>query len=241
MNNTIKLHAYLAHAGVASRRKSEELIKANKVKINNQLATIGQRIDPVQDQISVSGQIITTNQQPSCYFLIYKPVGYVSTTSDEQGRKTVLELLPAIKERVYPVGRLDIESEGLLLITNDGELAYKMTHPKFQIPKTYHVTVKGHPTSKALNHLRRGVKLSEGYTQPAVVDVIDAEDQTTTLSIKIHEGWNRQVRRMLERVGYDTIKLVRVQFGPYSIDDLRGEKVMKVEPVSLLKSMSIQP
>ncbi len=241
MTDTIKLHAYLAHAGVASRRKSEELIKAKKVKVNNQLATIGQRIDPIRDQVSVADKVITINQQPSRYFLIYKPVGYVSTTSDDQGRKTVLDLLPAIKERVYPVGRLDIDSEGLLLITNDGELAYKMTHPKFQIPKTYHVTVKGHPTSKAINHLRRGVKLSEGYTQPADVEIIEADDHSTAISITIHEGFNRQVRRMLERVGYDAIKLVRVQFGPYSLDDLRGEKVMEVEPVSLSKALSTQP
>lgn len=241
MTDTIKLHAYLAHAGVASRRKSEELIKAKKVKVNNQLATIGQRIDPIRDQVSVADKVITINQQPSRYFLIYKPIGFVSTTSDDQGRKTVLDLLPEIKERVYPVGRLDIDSEGLLLITNDGELAYKMTHPKFQIPKTYHVTVKGHPTSKAINHLRRGVKLSEGYTQPADVEIIEADDRSTAISITIHEGFNRQVRRMLERVGYDTIKLVRVQFGPYSLDDLRGEKVMEVEPVSLSKALSTQP
>jgi len=233
MTATIKLQTYLAHAGVASRRKSEELILAKKVKVNGQLATIGQRVDPTSDQIKVNNKLIAGQQERLRYFLVYKPVGYVSTTDDDRGRPTVLQLLTKIQERVYPVGRLDIDSEGLMLVTNDGELAYKMTHPKFHVPKTYQVTVKGHPTSKALNHLRRGVKLSEGYTQPAEVELTDSDDQSTTLTITIHEGFNRQVRRMLERVGYDTIKLVRIQFGSYSLDDLRGEKAVEVSQVAL--------
>lgn len=229
MANTIKLQAFLAHAGVASRRKSEELIVKKQVTVNGKTAHIGQRIDPDADQVVVNNKLISGKQEKLRYFLVYKPVGYVSTTSDEQGRPTVLKLLPDIKERVYPVGRLDIDSEGLLLITNDGDLAYKLTHPKFEVPKTYHATVKGQPTSKALNHLKRGVKLSEGYTKSAAVEVIDSDNQSTTLQITIHEGFNRQVRRMLERVGYDTIKLIRVQFGPYSIDDLEGKEVVEID------------
>jgi 23S rRNA pseudouridine2605 synthase len=216
---TIKLHAHLAQLGVASRRKAEAMIEAGKVAVNGQPAHVGQRIDPNIDHVKIGGKPISGNLNLR-YFLINKPRGFVSTTSDELDRPTVLKLIPKTKERLFPVGRLDIDSEGLLLLTNDGDLTYRLTHPKFAVPKTYEVMVGGRPTGLAINHLRRGVKLKEGYTQPAEITILDHEGENTWLEITITEGWNRQVRRMLERVGYDTIRLVRIKMGPFSLDDL---------------------
>lgn len=218
--DTIKLQAYLAHLGVASRRASEELISAGKVTVNGQKAHIGQRIQPGVDTVLVGGKSIGSTAEPATYILVYKPVGVVSTTNDELGRKTVLDILPKQSVRLYPVGRLDKDSEGLMLLTNDGDLANHLTHPRFEVAKTYQVQIAGKPTINALNHLRRGVRLKEGYTQPAEVEVLNREEDTTWLAITIHEGKNRQVRRMLERVGYETLRLIRETLGPFSVEDL---------------------
>lgn len=225
---TIKLQLFLARAGVASRRKSEVLIETGIVTVNGEVASIGQRVHPFNDTVAIKGKVIAVPQQHR-YFLINKPVGYISTTSDEKGRKTVLALIPKINERIYPVGRLDRESEGLMLLTNNGELAYKLTHPKFEIPKTYEVRIDGKPTKKALDHLRRGVKLKDGFTKPATVQVASYDENTTWLEITITEGRNHQVRRMTERVGYTTLELVRTQMGPFDIGDLDGQKYIELD------------
>jgi len=217
-NKSIKLQAFMSHAGVASRRACEKLIEDKKVVVNDRLAHIGQRVDGTQDVIVVNGKTIKT-QERFRYFLVNKPIGYVSTTSDELNRRTVSQLIPRdIKERLYPVGRLDVESEGLLLLTNDGDLAQKLTHPSHKVKKTYHVVVKGTPTFKALNHLRNGVKLKDGFTKKANVDVLLKEEGKTSLEITISEGRNRQIRRMLERVGYDTVQLIRIAMGPLDLE-----------------------
>lgn len=218
--SSIKLQAAIAHAGITSRRKAEELISTGKVTVNGERAHIGQRVNPTKDSITVNGKKLESAQENLRYFLVNKPVGVVSTVKDEQGRKTVVSLIPKIPVRVYPVGRLDIDSQGLLLLTNDGALAQKLTHPSFEVPKTYQVHVSGKMTPKALNHLRRGVKLREGFTQPAEVTVLVKEPDETIFEITIHEGRNRQVRRMCERVGYEVTQLIRVSFGPFTLDDL---------------------
>lgn len=238
-DNTIKLQAFMAHSGVASRRASEKLIEEKKVVVNGEAAHIGQRIDPSKDKVEVEGKLLSEPEEFR-YFLVYKPVGYVSTTSDEMGRKNVLELLPKnIEERLYPVGRLDIESEGLLLLTNDGALAQKLTHPKFKVEKTYQVVVKGTPTFKAINHLRNGVKLKDGFTKKARVEVLLKEEGQTTLEITISEGRNRQVRRMFERVGYDVIQLIRVAMGPLDLEMLDDKKIIELDetPITQLKNI----
>lgn len=230
---TPKLQTFLAHAGVASRRKAEELIQAGEVIVNGQVATIGQRINPDKDKISVKGKTISRAEEKVIY-LVNKPVGIISTTTDELGRQTIIDFLQ--KEvgtqsklpRLYPVGRLDQDSEGLMILTNDGAFAQKMTHPSFETTKTYHVTVEGSPTEKALSHLERGVLLKEGMTAPARVEVLGFGNNATTLAITIHEGRYHQVKRMLLRVGYDVTKLVRVQIGPYSLEDLQGKKWQKI-------------
>jgi 23S rRNA pseudouridine2605 synthase len=233
-----KLQAFLAHAGIASRRKSEELIREGKVRVNGQIAHIGERINPEKDEVLVSGKRISQKEQPLT-FLIYKPAGLISTTSDELGRKTVVDFLrQEIKKsklaldlpRLYPVGRLDQDTEGLMLLTNDGALAQKMTHPSFEVEKTYHATVLGFPTEKALAHLEKGVMLREGLTAPAKVEVLDNDASTTTLALTIHEGRNHQVKRMMLRVGYEVVKLVRVRMGEHTLEDLGEKTFVQVKP-----------
>lgn len=226
--DTIKLHVFLAHAGIASRRKAEEYIERGLVSVNGQKAKVGQRVHPKKDQVTYKGKPV----QPvldSVYLLVNKPVGLISTTHDELNRDTVLKLVPAnLKQyRLYPVGRLDQESEGLMLLTNDGDLAYKLTHPKFQIAKTYHVLLDRMPTAAALNHLRDGVRLKEGFTAPAAVEHLDTGD-TPWFSITIKEGRYHQIRRMMERVGYDVKRLIRVQMGTFSLDQLGGQPYLQL-------------
>lgn len=217
---TVKLHAFLAQHGYGSRRSVEELIAEGKVRVDGKVATVGQRVTG-DEAIKINGKLITVTETTIRYFLINKPVGVVSTTSDELGRPTVLSLLPTIPERLYPVGRLDIDSEGLMLLTNDGELANTMTHPRYGVEKIYRVTVDGVPSEKAIDHLERGVRLKEGYTNPATVENIKEKGGQTTFEITISQGWNQQVRRMCERVGYTVVRLVRISFGPFILDSLR--------------------
>lgn len=229
-----KLQTFLAHAGVASRRKSEALISEGKVTVNGKTAKIGERVDPVKDDVRVEDKPIKKIQD-HMLFLVNKPMGMISTTEDELGRKTVIDFLrqqlpkDTKLPRLYPVGRLDQDSEGLMLLTNDGELAQKMTHPSFETEKTYHITVEGHPSEKALAHLQRGVLLREGMTAPAEVEVLDMLQDETVLSITIHEGRYHQVKRMMLRVGYPVIKLTRVRMGEYSLEDLQGAKFIRVK------------
>lgn len=228
----------MSQAGIASRRASEKLIESGKVIVNGETAHIGQRVNPKTDTVICNGETITPSEQKR-YFLIDKPIGVVSTTNDELGRKNVTQLLPKnVKERLYPVGRLDIDSEGLLLLTNDGELAQKLTHPKYEVEKTYHVFTKLNPTFNAIQHLRKGVKLKEGYTSPAKVERLSNDETGAWTEITISEGRNHQVRRMMERVGYEVEKLVRISMGPLHIDMLDGERVIELseEQVQELKS-----
>lgn len=230
---TIKLHKFLADAGVASRRKAEELIANGQVNVNGHPAHIGQRVDPKVDIVTCHGKKI----KPALlhyYILVNKPIGVVSTTQDELGRKTVLSLIPPnlLRQlgRLYPVGRLDLESEGLMLLTNDGELTHQVTHPKFQIAKTYHVQIDRYPSRRAVDHLRRGVKLKEGFTKPADVEILHdhANQDEIWLSVNIIEGRNHQVRRMLERVGYDVKTLIRVQLGPWRLEQLNHQPFLDI-------------
>ncbi len=214
-----RLHKVLAQAGVASRRKCEELIAAGRVKVNGEIVTIpGSKVDPHRDHIELDGKPI---QLPSehVYFLLNKPVGYVSTVRDPQGRPTVIDLLP-VQQRVYPVGRLDIDSEGLILLTDDGELAQRLTHPSYEHEKEYHVLVEGRPTARALRNLRDGIELEDGYTWPAEVTVLRREGNGTWLRFVIHEGRKRQLRRMCKAVGHPVRRLIRVRMGPLTLGNL---------------------
>ncbi|HJM21692.1 MAG TPA: pseudouridine synthase [Acidimicrobiales bacterium] len=204
-----RLQKVLARSGVASRRASEEMIEAGRVTINGDLATLGDKVR-ANDRIELDG--VPVLQDPDLvHYLLQKPRDVVSTASDPQGRPTVVDLVPS-ETRVFPVGRLDTDSEGLIVLTNDGDLAHKMTHPSFGIPKEYLAHVEGLPTRRALRQLREGVELEDGFTAPAEVSM----PQEGVLKLVIHEGRNRQVRRMCALVGHPVIRLVRVRIGPVS-------------------------
>ena len=206
--NTEKLQKVLARLGIASRRASEVMISEGRIQVNGVEATLGQRIDPTSDHVDVDGVRISIKPD-LVYCLLYKPINVISTASDPQGRQTVLDLLPE-EPRVFPVGRLDRESEGLLLLTNDGEMTYRLTHPSFGVPKEYFVTVSGNVSRYALRELREGVELEDGITAPAKVSQVE----NGLLRIVIHEGRNRQIRRMCAKVGYPVQRLIRTRIGP---------------------------
>ncbi|MFO7280424.1 MAG: pseudouridine synthase [Thermoanaerobacterales bacterium] len=203
-----RLQKILARAGIGSRRACEELIAAGRVRVNGEVAVLGDRADPDADVIEVDGVRIGT-RQGLVYYLLNKPRGVVSTASDPQGRPTVVDLVPR-RPRVYPVGRLDADTEGLLLLTNDGDLAHRLTHPSYGVEKEYLAEVAGTPSRGALRRLREGVELDDGPTAPATVSLVGDH----LLRIAVHEGRNRQVRRMCEAVGHPVRRLVRVRIGP---------------------------
>jgi 23S rRNA pseudouridine2605 synthase len=205
--HTEKLQKVLARLGIASRRASEDLIVQRRVSVNGRTAQIGQRVDINKDSVLVD-DIPVSIKPDLVYYLLYKPVGVISTVDDPQGRQTVIDLVPE-KPRVFPVGRLDRESEGLLLLTNDGELTYRLTHPSFGVAKEYYVSVEGEVSRGDLRSLREGIELEDGITAPAKVTQID----TGLLRIVIHEGRNRQIRRMCQNVGHPVLRLIRTRIG----------------------------
>jgi 23S rRNA pseudouridine2605 synthase len=205
-----RLQKVLAQAGLGSRRACEVLIAGGRVRVNGQVATLGDRADPEVDEVEVDGALVGV-RPGLVHYLLNKPAGVVTTASDPQGRATVVGLVPA-EPRVFPVGRLDADTEGLLLLTNDGDLAHRLTHPSFGIDKEYLVEVEGTPARGVVRRLRDGVELEDGVTAPAKVAAVGAN----LLRITIHEGRKRQVRRMCDAVGHPVRRLVRVRIGPVS-------------------------
>lgn len=219
MDGLERLQKVLAQAGVASRRQAEEMILAGRVEVNGSKVTaLGTKVSPV-DRITVDGRPLN-QAEPLHYYLLNKPAGVITSAKDPQGRKTVLDLMRNVRVRVYPVGRLDYDTSGLLVMTNDGELAHRLTHPSFGIEKTYRVWVRGGMPEQALQRLRAGVVLEDGKTAPAVVERVGglSKEGMEVTEITIHEGRNRQVRRMYEAVGFLVSRLERVRFGPLFID-----------------------
>ena len=209
-----RLHKVMARAGVASRRVCEELIAAGRVTVNGTNARIGDRAGPA-DRIEVDGAVVSWDTA-TVHYLLNKPRGVLSAASDDRGRRCVTDLVPAA-ERVYPVGRLDADSEGLIIVTNDGELTHRLTHPSWGVPKEYLVHVDGEPARGALAQLRTGVELDDGLTAPAAVSM----PQPSVLRIVINEGRNRQIRRMCDAVGHPVLRLVRTRIGPLTAPTLR--------------------
>jgi len=207
-----RLQKVLARAGLGSRRVCEELIADGRVTVNGEVARLGRRVDPERDAVALDGVPVIVRDD-FVYYVLNKPTGYVSTASDPEGRPTVVELVPATP-RVFPVGRLDYDTEGLLLLTNDGDLTHLLTHPSFGVVKTYLAEVEGDPAPAAVRALREGVELDDGLTAPARVNVVQRRDETSAVELGIHEGRNRQVRRMCEAVGHPVVRLVRVRIGP---------------------------
>ena len=226
-----RLARYLAHAGIASRRHAEALLAAGRVQVNGQVVTAqGTKIDPARDTVRVDGKLVEGKSR-HVYLLLHKPVGYVSTVSDPQRRPTVIDLLPAElrRLRLYPVGRLDSDTSGLLLLTNDGDFALKLSHPRYSMEKHYHVQVLGCPDESALEALRRGVTFTEDdgrsyVSAPAQVRLLRRVGEHCWLALTIHEGRKRQIRRMLAAVGYRVLQLARVGIGPLTLSDVPAGK-----------------
>ena len=236
---TIRLQKFLADSGVASRRKSEELIADGKVRVNGRVAQIGDKVDPRRDDVSVSGRKIA-RENNYVYLALNKPRGYVTTMSDEMDRRCVAELVADVGRRVYPVGRLDRDSEGLLLFTNDGEFANAMTHPSRHISKTYRVSVRPKITEEQLTVLTSSLMIDGRKTLPADVRIVSSEEDKSVLEIVLYEGRNRQIRRLCEEAGLETVRLKRTAIGQLKLSGLKlGEyRHLTHDEVSLLKRQS---
>jgi 23S rRNA pseudouridine2605 synthase len=216
---TERLQKFLARAGVASRRAAEAYIQAGRVAVNGQVVTVmGLKVDPDKDRVAVDGRAVTVAAATRTVML-HKPSGYVCTTSDPQGRRVVTELLGRTPERLYPVGRLDYDATGLLLLTNDGELAYRLTHPSFVVPRTYRVTVTGEVSKATVRQLSAGVDLDGRLVYPDV-EVRKREAGKTVVEITVHEGRYHLVKRLMEQVGHPVLKLKRLAFGPLKLEGL---------------------
>ncbi len=216
----VRLQKYLAECGVASRRKSEELIEQGKVKVNGYVASIGDKINPKRDTVTVSGKKIV-KQKSHTYIMLHKPRGFITTMSDEMDRKCVAQLIKDVPGRVYPVGRLDRDSEGMLLFTNDGEFANAMTHPTRHVPKTYRVTVRPSITEEQITKLTTGVIIEDRMTAPAEIRVVTKEEGRVVLEIILYEGRNRQIRKMCEEVGLEVARLKRTAIGSIKLGMLK--------------------
>ena len=209
-DNRIRLQKYMSENGIASRRKSEEMIEAGKVKVNGRVATLGDKVDPIRDKIVVSGKRVVRTKT-KMYIMLHKPRGFVTTMSDELGRKCVSELVEDAGVRLFPVGRLDRNSEGLLLMTNDGAFSNMLTHPSRHVSKVYRVTVRENVTEEQLTKLTEGIMLDGTKTLPCDIHIIDKGENRTVLNVVLYEGRNRQIRRMCESVGLTVIRLKRTE------------------------------
>jgi 23S rRNA pseudouridine2605 synthase len=227
MHNMQRLNKLLAHAGVASRRQSEALIQAGRVAVDGQVVReLGTQVDPDQQQVSVDGRPIRSERP--VYWLVNKPRGYLCTNRDPAHRPLAIDLIPHVPQRVYTVGRLDEASEGLLLLTNDGDLAFRLMHPRFGVEKTYLVQVAGNPTPADLGQLLKGVWLSEGHVRARRVKRQKSQGESTWLQIVLNEGKNREIRRMLARSGHKVLRLRRIAIGPVLLGSLKPGKTRRL-------------
>lgn len=216
-----RLQKIISAAGITSRRASEELILNGQVTVNGVVVTeLGTKADPSVDTITVNGKPLKVSEE-RLYILLNKPTGYITALKDDQGRRLVTDLLKDVPERVYPVGRLDYNTEGLLLLTNDGEWANRLMHPRHEVEKEYHVRVRGKVLEQQLKRMADGVELEDGKTAPAVVRLVKSGEQNDWISVAIHEGRNRQVRRMCEAVSLSVVRLKRIRYGSLSLGNLR--------------------
>lgn len=211
-DDRIRLQKFLSQCAVASRRKSEELILTGKVKVNGKVAGLGDKINPKRDTVTVSGKKIVSNKK-HYYIMLHKPRGFITTMEDEMGRKCVAELVKDVGARVYPVGRLDKDSEGLLIMTNDGDFANHLTHPSKHVPKTYRVTVRPSVSDEQLLAFNEGIEIDGKKTAPADAHIIDKSENRVVLEVILHEGRNRQIRRMCEELGLEVARLKRTHIG----------------------------
>jgi pseudouridine synthase len=217
-----RLNKFLAHAGFCSRREADRWIAEGRVSVNGHVVQeLGAKIDPSRDRVAVNGRPVKGVEERPLYVLLNKPAGRVVSVKDPFGRPTVMDLLGAVPARVYPVGRLDLETEGALLLTNDGELALRLTHPRYEVAKVYEVRVEGEPRPGDLDTLRRGLFLEGRRTAPAKVEPLRRSHRHTSLRVEIHEGRKREIRKMFEAIGFPVDKLVRVDFAGLTLEGLK--------------------
>ena len=234
-----RINRILSLAGLASRRKADELITSGRVSLNGHIVRKpGTRAAWGVDSIKVDGQEIRSPFE-RVYLMLNKPFGYICTLSDPAGRPVVTDLLKDIEERVYPVGRLDFDSLGLLLLTNDGEWAYCLTHPRYHVPKTYKITLEGRITSEALDSLKKGIRLEDGFSGPAKITLLQQDERKSVIRMTITVGRSRLVRRMLEAVGHRVIQLIRIGFGNLELGDLKigNYRHLRTHEVQAMKKM----
>lgn len=239
-----RINWILSAAGLTSRRKADTLILQGRVTVNGRVVReLGTRAIWGEDRIQVDGRDVPSPPE-KIYLMLNKPFGYIASLEDPEGRPVVIDLIRDIKARVYPVGRLDFDSLGLLLMTNDGEWAYRLTHPRYRMPRTYKITVRGGVSHEAVNALENGVMLEDGPSGPARVSLITGQPQKTLLRMTITQGRSRQIRRMLEAVGYDVIHLIRIGYGNLELGNLKVGKYRYLEPDEvdgLKRSVGLKP
>ncbi len=217
----LRLHKFLARCGFGSRRRCEDFIRQGRVRVNGVVVQeMGVKVDPSRDKVEFDGKLVDLPQQSSVYFLFHKPRGYITTRRDERGRQTIFDLLRGIKTRVFPVGRLDKESEGLLLLTNDGELAHRLMHPAYRVEKEYWVEVEGELTDEKIERLETGITVDGERFQPVKVRVVQRSRSETRLTMVLREGRKRQIRRMCQAVGHPVRRLIRIREGQICLGDL---------------------
>lgn len=245
-DNKIRLQKHLSECGIASRRKAEELIEQGKVKVNGRIAAIGDKVDPKRDKVSVKGKnVVPVNQK--VYIMLHKPRGFVTTLKDEQDRKCVNDLVKDVGVRVFPVGRLDKDSEGLLIMTNDGELANKLTHPSSHVNKTYRVTVSGTVDDEKIQKLCNGIVIEGKKTLPCDVFVIERKEDRTVLCFIISEGRNRQIRKMCDAVNLKVLRLKRTEIAGVKLGmlpqgswrELNEKELNRLQNISKQKEVEI--
>jgi 23S rRNA pseudouridine2605 synthase len=235
-----RLHKVLAHAGFGSRRKCEELIAEGTVQVDGKTVTeMGLKVDPDRQKIKCRDQYV---RMPARVILIMnKPKGVVSTTSDTQGRRTVVDLLRGVRERVYPAGRLDADSQGMMILTNDGDLTEKLTHPRHGVPKTYHVVVRGEVPDAVLAKAKRGVWLAEGRTGPVRVRILKRNREATVLEVTLREGMNREVRRIFARFGFKVDRLKRIRIGALGLGPLPEGQFRRLTDEEVVRLLEAEP
>ena len=221
MAEKIRLQKLIAECGIASRRKAEQLIAEGRVRVNGRVAEIGDKVDPVNDKITVGSRKLLPQTSRKVYIMLHKPRGFVTTMDDEMGRKCVAELVANVEQRVFPVGRLDRDSEGLLLMTNDGDFANRISHPRSHVSKTYRVTVRQQVTEDMLAKLSEGLMIDGQMTLPADVNLITKEENRNVMQITLYEGRNRQIRKMCEELGLEVIRLKRTAVGNVKLGMLK--------------------
>jgi len=231
--NSQRLNKVIAMSGIASRRKADELISLGRVMVNNKVVTMaGTKVIQGIDSIIVDGKALS-NVQQKIYVILNKPFGYISTLNDPHGRPIILDLLKDVKKRIFPIGRLDFDSQGLLILTNDGQLAFRLMHPKFHIPRTYKIIINGYLSNKSAVRLEKGIALDDGLTHPAHVRIIKRDKDRSTVRITIFEGRSREIRRMFEALGHKTIKLIRTGYGNLVLGDLKVGKFRHIKELEL--------